>query len=117
MAASGGVGQQPRDIAGDQVDFEIHPLAGDRLAEIGAGEGMRDAVYAEAVSRHLVDRETDTVERDRTLRGDEAGQFLGCLEQKAHRLGIRPPLDTPRDAVDMARHEMPAELAAEPQRS
>ncbi len=78
---------------------------------------MRDDIDAEAVLRHLIDRQADAVECDRALGGDKARQLLGGVEDKAHRLGLGAPLDDPHQAVDMTQNEMPAELVAQSQRT
>ena len=109
-------GQEPRDIAGDHVDFEVHLLPGLRLAEIGAGERVRDDVDAKAVPRHLVDGQADPVEAHRAFGGDKRHQRVRRLEAEAHRFGFGPPLDDPSQPVDMAGDEMAAQFVAEAQR-
>jgi len=42
---------------------------------------------------------------------------IGTLHNKAHRFGLGSTLDDPRQSIDMAQNEVPAELVAEPQRS
>src|SRR6516165_1228583 len=77
---------------------------------------MRDDVHPKARSRHLVYRKTYPIERDRALRSDKGSQVFRCFEDETDRLGVGPPLDDPRKAIDMAQNEMPAELVAKPQR-
>ena len=86
-----------------------------RVAEIGAGEGVRDDVDAKAEAGHLVDRQADAVECCRALGRDKRHQDRGRLEREPHRLGLGPPLDDPSDPVDMPQDEVPTHLVAEPQ--
>ena len=106
---------QPGDIARERIDFEVHALSRPRLAKAGMRQRVRDDVDAEAVGLDLVDRQADPVERDRSLWRDKRHQRRRRLDHKAHRLALRPAIDDARDAIDMARHDMPAEFVADPQ--
>src|SRR6185437_12280968 len=70
---------------------------------------------AEALAVDLVDGQGNAVERDRALRGDRAREMRRRGKGEAQRIAVRAAVDDARDAVDMAEHDMAAELVAEAQ--
>ena len=76
---------------------------------------MRNQIHAEAVRRDLVDGQADAVDADRTLGRDVARERRIDLELPALRARVGFDRDDPRDAVDMAGNEMPAEAIGETQ--
>jgi hypothetical protein len=108
--------KKSRDVAGDQVDFQVHPLPWLQRAQIGACQGVGYNIYHEAVLRHLVNGQAHPVKCHRALWRDKGSKFLRRLEDKANRLCLGLPLGDPRDTVDMTQDEMPAKLVAKPER-
>ena len=104
---------EPRDIARQQVDFEIDLVARLQPAERRDLRRVRNDVDAEARAIDLVHRQRDAVERDRALGRDEARQRHRHLERDAHGLAFRRHRDDLAHAVDMAGDEMAAQLVAE----
>src|SRR5262249_18220731 len=108
--------EQPRDITSDHVDFEIDPLPGDGRAEIGARQRVRDDVHAEAIRRHLIDREAHSIHGNRALWRDERSQLFWDLKHKADGFGFGTPLGDTTDRVHMTGDKVAAQLVTGAQR-
>ncbi len=78
---------------------------------------MRDDIDAKPLPLDLVDGQRNAVERDGTLGRDRARETCRRGKQEAQRIALRPTIEDARDAVDMAEHDMAAELVAEAQRA
>jgi len=72
---------------------------------------MRNDVAAHAVFRDLVDGERDAVERDRAFGRNESGKLRWHLDGEAAAVAIGADVEDTRDAVDVARYDVPADLA------
>src|SRR5512132_2113790 len=108
---------QAGNISRQQVDFQVHPVARPGFAEGGDRERVRNDIDPETRSIHLVDGQRDAVDRDRTLRGDEAGELSRRLEDEAARCPFRRDRGHAPNAVHVPGDEMPAQLVAELQRA
>src|SRR5579883_891873 len=103
------------DIARQHVDLEIDAVARPRRPEAGAALGVRDDVDAEDGALDLVDGQRHAVEGDRALGRDRARERRWRAEAEADGIAFRAALDDLGRPVDMAQHDMAAELVAEPQ--
>ena len=78
---------------------------------------MVDQQHVEARAVDAVDGERRAVERDRALRRDEFGEVARRLQREAHSLALVLARHDLGHAVDMARHDVAAELVADLQRA
>src|SRR5215469_955441 len=76
---------------------------------------MRDDVHAEARALGRVDGETHPVDCDRALRRQVAREDRGRFDGQPTRARIVLHGGNARDAIDVAREQMPAECIARPQ--
>src|ERR1700680_1042393 len=77
---------------------------------------MRNDVATHAGFRDLVDGKRDAVERDRALGRNESGELGWNLDGEAAAVAIGPGGEEAGEAVDVARHDVPAQLVAGLQR-
>ncbi len=74
---------------------------------------MRDQQHVEPRAVDPVHGERRAVERDGALLRDVAGEVIGRFEDEPGGFAFGLDGDDPRRAVDMARHDMPAEFVAD----
>ena len=106
---------QPRDIARHGIDLDVDSVANRSIAPCGHLFGMRDDIDAKIAAIHRIDRQRGAIERDRSLGGYEPGQILRCPKYKAGAVAILRHADNPGHAVNMTRHDMPAQFIAQTQ--
>ena len=109
--------EQLLDVLGDHVGLEVDQVAGATGAQRGAGQGLGDEADGEAVVLRLDDGEADTVDGDRALVDEVAGEVggQGDLDEVpvlAGRAG-----DDLADAVDVALHDVAAEALVDGDRA
>src|ERR1700754_3546298 len=80
--------QQSLDVAGDDIDLEVHRIAGLSVGEGGVFHRMGNKVHSEAACRHFVHRKAGAVDADRALRRDIAGEIRWNLEGPALRPAV-----------------------------
>ena len=104
-------------IAGHGVDLDVEAVSPDHPAPCRHGQRMRDQQHRKVASVDAVHGERGTVERHRTLLGDEAGHGFGCHDVEARGLADVGPAHHGGDAVDMARDDVTAEFVADLERA
>src|SRR5882672_3813001 len=101
--------QHPFDVAGDEVDFQVHLAALLQPAERRDFQGVRDQVHFEGIALDAVDGQADAVDADRAFARHVFRELFRYPE--AHHAAI--PADDLADAVDVAAHQMAAERIAQ----
>src|SRR5262249_38217339 len=109
--------RQPRDVARQHVDLEVHRIARAKRTEAGYRGSVRDDVHTESVVRNLVDRQRYPVHSDAPLDSDEACEGGGNAKPPARRAMLRYRTQRLAHPVDMAGDEMTSQLVAQPQRT
>lgn len=106
---------QPRDIAGQRVDLKIDQIA--QLYPAPCRHLLRvwNDIDAKVRARDLIDGQRGAIECHRPFRRDEFGQIRGGLKCQAGAVTLLAHFGDLRHAIDMARHDMPAQLVAQPQ--
>src|SRR5882672_10919754 len=100
------------DVAGKYIGLEVHPVARLFGPQGGVGQGVGHDIDAKAIVLDLVDGERDAVEADRALGRKVARQLRRRLDRQTPRAAVGSHIDYAADAVDVARHDMPAQLIA-----
>ena len=110
---------QSRDVARQQVDFQIHRSADRYILKVCHLPGMRDHIDAEGrdIRRilDLVHRQRDTVDRDRPFRRNESAQGLWGGNGNTMRIAFRADCGDLTLPVDMARHDVTTQLVTQSQ--
>ena len=107
----------PLQIAREHVDLEVDPLAFAQRTKSRHFAGMRDYVHAETASAvrqifHLVHRQRDAIDGDRTLGRKVGRERLGRIESETARIARWRNAGDRGDAIDMAGDDMTAQLVA-----
>src|ERR1700730_8054197 len=109
--------QEPLDVLGEDVTFEIHGFAGGAGPERCHGQRVRDDRDAEAVVVRRGNGEADAVHGDRALVHDVAHNFGRRVETHERRaVGLLLAGAHGAGAVDVTLHEVAAEPVGQPQR-
>src|SRR5690606_22397069 len=91
------------------VDFDVHRIADAALGERGCLPRMWNQVDFELQAVDFVDGQTDPVDADGALAGDEARQSCRHLETPAFGARIRDDIQDTPQPVDMTGNQMSAE--------
>ncbi|OMI41550.1 phosphoenolpyruvate synthase/pyruvate phosphate dikinase [Streptomyces sparsogenes DSM 40356] len=105
--------QQPLDVFGEHVHFEVDRVAGLLDAEGGQGEGRRDEADGEVVRARVDHGQADAVDRDGALLDDVAAEVGGERDRDDLPVLGGLALDDGAGAVDVALHQMTAQAPAE----
>src|SRR5579863_351417 len=100
---------QTRDIASDQVDLYVDAVRGGEAAQVGLGQGDWDEGDVETNTAHLIDREADSIHRNRTLLCHESAQGFGNGEGHGHRFPNGATAYELADSIDMSGDQVPSE--------
>src|SRR5690606_5612489 len=116
LGLSGGAAQA-LEVAGDEVDFEVHGVAGTGGGEGGVGDRVRDQRDFAGFVLHGIDRQAHAVHADRALARDVLRQFRGHAEAPALRARVLAHVEHAADAVDVAADQVAAEAVGRQHRA
>src|SRR5918999_4401386 len=110
--------QETTDVLANDVRLDVHSLANGERAERGVLEGVLYQRYLNGGGRgKLVDREADSVDRERPMGNDEISQ-LGIDGQVDDRgVGASFDLSHSRNAIDVTEDKVSTEPAVGAQRA
>src|SRR6185436_2859286 len=97
---------EARNIARNQVDFEVDAITDLALVPRGHLQRVRDQQALETIALDLVDGERGAGERYRAFGGDETGELRRCLEGEARRFAEVVAADDGCDPVDVSGDEV-----------
>src|SRR6185503_12427250 len=100
--------EKPLNVARHLINLQVHAYPGLQSSQGRDFLSVRNEVDAKSRAFNLVDRETHTVDRHRTLASDVLRKVIGHTDSYPSRACIGGDRRNLRDSVDMPRHKVPA---------
>src|SRR6185503_5894241 len=105
--------QQTFDVFPDQIRFEIDRVADLLVTQGGNLRRVRNNRDGKTTICHLIDRQTDTVYRDRPLHDTVAQNLRRSFDREEDGVPVLLTAANRADAVHMSGHEVPPEPLVE----